>query len=71
LLKSGALKLHKIQLSDMKRYVYGDASVVTGAAAQDGDFRGQPLADKIVFTDTFVRDGNSWKAVASQRTTTK
>jgi ketosteroid isomerase-like protein len=70
-LKSGALKLHKIQLSDMKAYVYGDAAIVTGAAAQHGDFEGQPLAGKIVFTDTFVRDGNSWKAVASQRTATK
>ena len=67
-LKSGALKLRKLQLSDMKAYVYGDAAVVTGASAQDGDFVGQPLASKIVFTDTFVRDGDTWKAVASQRT---
>ena len=67
-LKSGALKLRKLQLSDMKAYVYGDAAVVTGASAQDGDFEGQPLAGKIVFTDTFVRDGDTWKAVASQRT---
>jgi ketosteroid isomerase-like protein len=67
-LKSGALKLRKLQLSDMKAYVYGDAAVVTGASAQDGDFEGQPLAGKIVFTDTFVRDGDAWKAVASQRT---
>ena len=67
-LNSGALKLRKLQLSDMKAYVYGDAAVVTGASAQDGDFEGQPLAGKIVFTDTFNRDGDSWKAVASQRT---
>jgi ketosteroid isomerase-like protein len=70
-LKSGALKLRKLQLSDMKAYVYGDAAVVTGASAQDGDFQGQPLARKIVFTDTFVRDGDAWKAVASQRTTSE
>jgi hypothetical protein len=67
-LKSGALKLRKLQLSDMKAYVYGDAAVITGASAQDGDFQGQRLAPKIVFTDTFVRDGDTWKAVASQRT---
>lgn len=67
-LKSGALKLRKLQLSDMRAYVYGDAAVVTGASAQDGDFQGQALAGKIVFTDTFVRDGDTWKAVASQRT---
>jgi hypothetical protein len=29
--------------------------------------QGQPLAGKIVFTDTFVRHGD-WKAVASHRT---
>jgi ketosteroid isomerase-like protein len=67
-LKSGALKLRKLQLSDMKAYVYGDAAIVTGASVQDGDFQGQPLARKIVFTDTFVRRGNEWLAIASQRT---
>jgi ketosteroid isomerase-like protein len=67
-LKSGALKLRKLQLSDMKAYVYGDAAVVTGASVQDGDFQGQRLASKIVFTDTFVRHGDEWKAVASHRT---
>ena len=66
-LKSSALRRHKIQLSNMTVYVYGDAAVVTGAAAQHGDFQGQPLAGKIAFTDTFVRDGDFWKAVASQR----
>jgi ketosteroid isomerase-like protein len=68
-LKSGALKLRKLQLSDMKVYVYGDTAIVTGASVQDGDFQGQPLAGKIVFTDTFVRHGDEWMAVASQRTT--
>jgi phage protein U len=67
-LKSGALKLRKLQLSDMKAFVYGDAAVVTGTSVQDGDFEGQRLAHKIVFTDTFVRHGDDWKAVASHRT---
>jgi Domain of unknown function (DUF4440) len=67
-LKSGALKLRKLHLSDRKAYVYGDTAVVTGTSIQDGDFQGQPLANKIVFTDTFVRHGDDWKAVASHRT---
>jgi hypothetical protein len=70
-LKSKELKIRKLELSDMKAYVYGDAAVVTGASRQDGDFQGQPLAPKIVFTDTFIRDGNAWIAVASQRTTSQ
>jgi hypothetical protein len=56
-LKSGALKLRKLELSEMKAYVYGAAAVVTGTSVQDGDFQGQRLANKIVFTDTFVRSG--------------
>ena len=70
-LKSGALKLRKLLLSDMKAYVYGDTAVVTGTSIQDGDFQGQRLASKIVFTDTFVRHGGDWTAVASQRTTSQ
>jgi len=70
-LKSGALKLRKLQLSDMKAYIYGDVAVVTGTSVQDGDFEGQRLASKIVFTDTFVRRGDDWIAVASQRTASR
>jgi ketosteroid isomerase-like protein len=70
-LKSGSLKLRKLQLSDIKVYVYGDAAIVTGASVQDGDFQGQRLAAKIVFTDTFARQGKDWIAVASQRTATQ
>lgn len=68
-LKSGALKLRKLELSEMRAYVYGGATaVVTGASVQDEDFQGQRLANKIVFTDTFVRRGDVWIAVASHRT---
>ena len=67
-LRSGALKIHKLQLSDMKVFLYGDAAIVIGTSAQDGAYEGHPLAAKIVFTDTFIRKGAEWKAVASQRT---
>jgi Domain of unknown function (DUF4440) len=70
-LKSGALKLRKLQVSDMKAYVYGSAAVVIGASTQDGAYEGNPLAPKIVFTDTFIRSGSAWKAVASHRTESK
>ncbi|HEV2335703.1 MAG TPA: nuclear transport factor 2 family protein [Stellaceae bacterium] len=68
-LKSGDLKLASITASDMKVYPYGNAAIVTGTAAQDGSFKGHSLAPKIVFTDTFVKQGGKWRAVASQRTT--
>lgn len=69
-LKSGALKLSLIELSDMKPVIYGHAAVVTGAGVQRGTYEGQALADRIVFTDTFIRTGKAWKVVASQRTAT-
>ena len=67
-LRSGALKMSLIELSDMKPVIYGHAAVVTGASVQRGTYQGQPVADRIVFTDTFIRAGKTWKIVASQRT---
>jgi ketosteroid isomerase-like protein len=66
-LKSGELKLASIKLSDMQVYAYGDAAVVTGSSSQAGNFKGQPLAATIVFTDTFIRQKGKWRAVASHR----
>ncbi|MGO9596283.1 MAG: nuclear transport factor 2 family protein [Steroidobacteraceae bacterium] len=67
-LKSGALKFSVITVSDMRPVVYGHAAVVTGAGVQQDTYDGQPLAQQVVFTDTFIRTGKTWKAVASQRT---
>lgn len=66
-LKSGELKMESIKLSDMQVHVYGDAAVVTGSAAQAGNFKGQGLAPKIIFTDTFIKRNGKWIAVASHR----
>ena len=66
-LKSGDLKVESLTISDMHVHVYGDAAVVTGNAQQKGSFKGQPLTEKVVFTDTFVKRNGKWKAVASQR----
>jgi ketosteroid isomerase-like protein len=66
-LKSGELKIESIKLSDMQVHAYGDAAVVTGSAAQAGNFKGQPLTAKIIFTDTFVKQNGKWRAVASHR----
>jgi ketosteroid isomerase-like protein len=66
-LKSGDLHIASIKLSDMQVHLYGDAAVVIGAAAQVGNFKGQPLTAKIIFTDTFIKHNGEWKAVASHR----
>jgi len=67
ILKSGDLKLDSIKLSDMQVHLYGDAAVVIGSSEQAGTFLGGPLAAKIIFTDTFVRQNGKWRAVASHR----
>jgi hypothetical protein len=66
-LKSGELKFQSINLSDMHVNAYGDTAVVIGTAAQVGNFRGQPLAATIIFTDTFIKQNGKWRAVASHR----
>ena len=66
-LKSGDLKMESIKLSDLKVFVYGDAAVVIGSSAQAGNFRGESVAPKIVFTDTFIKKKGKWEAVASHR----
>jgi len=66
-LKSGELKMESIKLSDMQVHVYGDAAVVTGSAAQAGNFKGQALAPKVIFTDTLIKRDGKWIAVASHR----
>jgi hypothetical protein len=66
-LRSGDLKIQTIKLSNMKVYDYGEAAVVTGNAEQVGNFKHQPLAKGIIFTDTFVRRNGRWQAVASHR----
>ena len=66
-LKSGDLKLDSIKLSDMQVHLYGDAAVVIGSSEQAGSFLGGPVAAKIIFTDTFVKENGKWRAVASHR----
>jgi hypothetical protein len=54
--------------STLNPRIYGHAAVVTGASVQRGTYEGQALAERIVFTDTFIRSGKTWEVVASQRT---
>jgi hypothetical protein len=67
-LKSGDLRLASITLLETRVLRYGDAAVLTGASAQTGSFRGQPIAPKILFTATLVLQNGEWKAAAAHRT---
>ena len=67
-LKSGDLKLASITLLETHVHRYGDAAILTGASAQAGAFRGQPIAPKILFTATLVLQNGHWRAAAAHRT---
>ena len=67
-LKSDDLKLASITLLETHVHRYGDSAVLTGASAQTGVFRGQPIAPKILFTATLVLQNGQWRAAAAHRT---
>jgi hypothetical protein len=55
--------------SGIKVRIYGNAAVATGVMDQAGSSNGVPYTGKrIIFTDTYVRQGGRWKCVASQST---
>src|SRR5258708_34143168 len=66
-LKSGDLKLDSIKLSNMQVHLYSDAAVVTGTATQSGRFFGGPIAARIIFTDTLIKQNREGRAGAAQR----
>jgi hypothetical protein len=70
-LRSGDLKLNSIRLFGMQVHDYGTSATVTGRAIQEGSYKGQPLTDVIVFSDTFVMQNGTWKAVASHRSVSR
>jgi hypothetical protein len=58
-------KILRLEIDDVNARVFGDASVVTGRTHGVGEFDGTPYDVVIRFTDTFVRIGGRWQAVAS------
>lgn len=57
--------IQQLEIDDVQVRVFGDAAVVTGRTHGVGTFSGAPYDVVIRFTDTFVRRGESWHAVAS------
>lgn len=70
-IRSGDLKMNSIRLSGVQVYESGTTAVVTGRALQDGSYKGQPLTESVVFTDTFVMKQGAWRAVGSHRSTSR
>ena len=58
-------RIRRLEIDDVTARVFGDAAVVTGRTHGVGDFDGAAYDVVIRFTDTFVRIGGRWQAVAS------
>ena len=67
-IKSGAIKYLSIDPSDTSVHVFGNAAVVTGAAAVHVIQNGTDLNIKIRYTNTQVNRNGSWQMVAWEAT---
>ena len=67
-LLDGRLRFQAVQLSDVITNVYGDAAVVIGAMDLHAVVAGQDIHHTNRFTQTWVRDGGTWKLAAWQST---
>jgi hypothetical protein len=52
-------------ISDLNVRIYGDTAIATYKSTYDSLYHGDHRARTILSTDTFVREGGSWKQVAS------
>lgn len=52
-------------ISDLNVRIYGDTAIATYKSIYDSLYHGEHRARTILSTDTFVRQGGSWKQVAS------
>jgi ketosteroid isomerase-like protein len=67
-LKSGAIKLSKNDVSDMRVRVYGDTAVVTGRTDVKGTIDGKDMTGPVLFTRVYVKQDGRWQSVAFQQT---
>jgi ketosteroid isomerase-like protein len=64
-LDNGMLKWVSCVFSDMEIHVFGDAAIVVYKAVSLGEMNGQKIDETEICSDTFVRDGDTWRCVHS------
>lgn len=65
-LKEGTLTFDKIDDTDVKVHMYGDAAVVTGKAEIKGKSKDRAFDDEYRWTRVFVHHDGNWKCVTEQ-----
>ena len=63
--KSGVVKYSAFTQDDYKVQVMGDTAIVTGRITMKAVRDGKDISGQERFTDTFVRRGGQWQAVAT------
>ena len=58
----------QINNDGMTVQIYGNAAVVNGAYRDKGTEKGKPFSRRGRFTDTWIRQNETWQCVASQST---
>jgi ketosteroid isomerase-like protein len=64
-LENGQLKWVSCVFSDMDIHVFGDTAIVIYKAVSLGEINGQKIDETEICSDTFVRDGDTWRCVHS------
>ena len=70
-MKAGEVKYLNSKVDNMKVIVSGDTAVVTGRWAGKFVEKGKTINATERFTDTFVRQGGTWRCIASHASTLK
>ena len=67
-LKSGDIALTEMTPSEMNVRTYDGAAVITGRSTIKANVKGEKVSGEYRFTDVWIKQDNSWLAVASQVT---
>ncbi|HEY3134776.1 MAG TPA: nuclear transport factor 2 family protein, partial [Blastocatellia bacterium] len=68
--RSGHMKFHRYETSEIRIRIYGDAAVVTGRLLRTRKLNDQNVEDKWRFTKTYIRRDGKWQVVAWHASTT-
>ena len=66
--ESSEVMFTEFKIDDLKMRFYRDTAIVVGRGSIKAHTKTEDLSGKNVWTDTFVKMGGEWKAVASQVT---
>jgi ketosteroid isomerase-like protein len=70
-LKSGDVKLEKIDVSDERVRVYGNTAIIAGLVQVKGSFKGQAFEQTSSYTRVWIKQKGEWKLASFQETPIK